>query len=143
LAEVCVDASLVIAWFLPEEFSDQAFALKDRWAGEDVELIAPVMLASEVPSALRQAVYRHRIVAGEGDEAFAAFLEMPIRILQPDNLLSRAWEIGKAVNAPRLYDAFYVALADIQDCELWTADRRLANLVQPTFPQVHWLGEAS
>lgn len=142
MVEVCVDASLVVAWFLPEEFSDEAFALKERWVGEAVELVAPVMLASEVPSTLRQAVYRGRILAGEGDEAFAAFLEMPIRIIQPENLLPRAWEIGKAVNAPRLYDAFYVALADIEDCELWTADRRLANVVQPRFPRVHWLGEA-
>ena len=142
MAEVCVDASLVIAWFLPEEFSDEAFALKERWDAEGVELVAPVMLASEVASTLRQAVYRGRILAGEGDEAFAAFLEMPIRIIQPENLLSHAWEIGKAVNAPRLYDAFYIGLADIQDCELWTADRRLVNLVQSQFPQVHWLGEA-
>ncbi len=143
MAEVCVDASLVIAWFLPEEFSDDAFALKERWDAEGVELVAPVMLASEVPSTLRQAVYRGRILAGEGDEAFAAFLEIPIRIIQPENLLSHAWEIGKAVNAPRLYDAFYIGLADIQDCELWTADRRLVNLVQSQFPQVHWLGEAA
>ena len=47
------------------------------------------------------------------------------------------------MNAPRLYDAFYVALADIEGCELWTADRRLTNLVQPRFPQVHWLGETA
>jgi predicted nucleic acid-binding protein len=143
LAEVCVDASLVVAWLLPEEFTDEAFALKGRWTGEGMALIAPVMLASEVPSTLRQAVYRGRISVGEGDEAFAAFLEMPIRISQPENLLSRAWEIGKAVNAPRLYDALYVALADIEGCELWTADRRLTNLVQTRFPQVHWLGETA
>ncbi len=143
MAEVCVDASLVIAWVLPEEFSNEAFALKERWAAEGVELVAPVILASEVPSALRQAVYRGRILAGEGDEAFESFLEMPIRIIQPENLLSRAWEVGKAVNAPRLYDAFYVGLADIEGCELWTADRRLVNLVQPKFSQVHWLGEAT
>lgn len=140
MAEVCVDASLVVAWLLPEEFSDEAFMLKERWAGEGVELVAPVMLASEVPSTLRQAVYGGRILAAEGDEAFAAFLDLPIRIIQPKNLLLRAWEIGKSVNAPRLYDAFYVALADIEGCELWTADRRLTNLVQPRFPQVHWLG---
>lgn len=143
MAGVCVDASLVVAWFLPEEFSDEAFALKERWVSEGVELVAPVMLASEVPSALRQAVYRGRVLPTEGDEAFATFLEMPIRTIQPESLLSRAWEIGKAVNAPRLYDVFYVALADIEGCELWTADRRLINLVRPRFPHVHWLGETS
>jgi predicted nucleic acid-binding protein len=141
VAEVCVDASLVVAWYLPEEFSDRAFELKERWAGEGKELVAPVMLASEVPSALRQAVYRGRIFPGEGDEAFETFLDSPIRIVQPENLLSRAWEIAKAVNAPRLYDAFYIALADIEGCELWTADRRLTNLVRSRFPHVHWLGE--
>ncbi|OGO45393.1 MAG: hypothetical protein A2W34_00760 [Chloroflexi bacterium RBG_16_64_32] len=143
MAQVCVDASLVVAWFLPEEFSDKAFALKERWVVEGVELVAPAMLASEVPSALRQAVYRGRILPDEGDEAFATFLEMPIRTIQPESLLSRAWEIGKAVNAPRLYDAFYIALADIEDCELWTADRRLINLVRARFPHVHWLGETA
>lgn len=142
MAEVCVDASLVVAWLLPEEFSGQAYALKDRWSDEGAELVAPAILASEVPSVLRQAVYRGRILTGEGDEAFATFLEMPIRIIQPENLLSRAWEIGKAVDAPRLYDAFYVGLADVQGCELWTADRRLTSLVQAKFPHVHWLGES-
>ncbi len=141
MAKVCVDASLVIAWLLPEELSDKAFALKARWDGQGVEFIAPALLASEVPSALRQAVHRRRIPIDEADEAFAAFLQMPISIIQPDDLLSRTWEIGKAVNAPRLYDAYYVGLSDIEDCELWTADRRLANLVQLRFPQVHWLGE--
>ena len=143
MAKVCVDASLVIAWLLPEELSDKAFALKTRWDAQGVVLVAPSLLASEVPSTLRQAVYRGRIPIGEAEEAFAAFLEMPIRVTQPENLLSRAWDIGKAVNAPRLYDAFYVGLADIEGCELWTADRRLANLVQPRFPYVRWLGEAA
>lgn len=141
MAAVCVDASLVLSWLLSEQFSDAAFALRERWAAKGVELVAPIMLASEVPSVLRQAVYRGRISASEGDEAFAAFLEMPVHIIQPENLLPRAWEIGKVVNAPRLYDAFYVALADIEGCDLWTADRRLANLVQSKFPQVRWLGE--
>ena len=142
MAKVCVDASLVIAWLLPEELTNKAFALRMRWDDERVELIAPSLLAFEVPSTLRQAVYRERISAGDAEEAFAAFLQMPIRITQPEDLVRRAWEIGKAVNAPRLYDAFYVGLADIEACELWTADRRLVNLVQSRFPQVRWLGEA-
>ena len=142
MASVCIDASLAISWFLPEDLSERAYTLREGWVGTGVELIAPPILAAEVPSTLRQAVYRGRINADEGDEAFAAFLDIPIRIIQPEGLLQRAWDIGKRANAPRLYDVFYVALAEIERCELWTADRRLVNLLGSRFPNVHWIGEA-
>ena len=143
MAAVCVDASLVMAWLLPEELSAQAFALRELWERQDAELVAPPMLEIEVPSALRQAAYRRRITMGEGDEALQAFLDMGIRIRQPTGLLSQAWNLGKAVNAPRLYDVYYLALAEMEGCELWTADRRFVNLVGSRSAPAKWLGNVS
>jgi predicted nucleic acid-binding protein len=136
-----VDASLVLLWLLPEELSGLATALRERWLAEGAELIAPYLLPVEVPSALRQAVYRGRITEDEGQEAFEVFLDMEIRIIQPDRLLARTWEIGRATNAPRLYDIFYVTLAEMQGCQLWTADKRLVNQLEIRYPWVRWVGE--
>jgi len=141
MVAVCVDASLVLAWLLPEQLSGAAFILKELWDEEGAELIAPPLVQMEVPSGLRQAVYRGRITLDEGDEALKAFLEMDIRIRQPDGLLGRAWELGKTVNAPRLYDLYYLALAEMERCELWTADRRLVNLAGSRSAAVKWIGD--
>jgi len=141
LPRTCVDASLVLLWLLPEELSLQADSLRERWLAEGTQLVAPPLLLAEVPSTLRQAIYRRRITPEEGKEAFTVFLDLELQILQPDGLLTRAWELGGDFNAPRLYDFFYVALAELIGCPLWTADRRLVSLVERRCPWVHWLGE--
>lgn len=138
---VCVDSSVIVAWLLPEELSAKAFALKERWDEQGTQLIAPPLLKMEVPSVLRQAVYRGRLTLEEGDEALQAFMEMAIRIQEPGGLISQAWSLAKAVNAPRLYDMFYLALAEMAGCELWTTDRRLVNLAAPRSALVRWVGD--
>ena len=106
---VCLDASLVLLWFLREPLSTRADALLQEWRTNGVEFIAPSLLMLEVPSVLRQAVHRGRVTTAEGDETLHAFLEMDIRIREPSDLLNRTWELGKTLNAPRLYDMYYLA----------------------------------
>ena len=43
-------------------------------------------------------------------------------------------------NRPAAYDAHYLALAEMMNCEFWTADRRLFNVVRDELPWVHRLG---
>ena len=138
---VCLDASLVLLWFLREPLSTRADALLQEWRTNDVEFIAPSLLMVEVPSVLRQAVHRGRVTTAEGDETLHAFLEIDIRIREPAGLLNRTWELGKTLNAPRLYDMYYLALAEIEACELWTADQRFVNLVAPHSSLVRLVGE--
>ena len=44
-------------------------------------------------------------------------------------------------NRPAAYDAHYLALAEMMNCEFWTADRRLFNVVKDELPWVRWLGK--
>lgn len=137
---VCLDASLVLLSFLRDPASLTADALFQSWQDADVELIGPRMLTLEVPSALRQAVHRGRLTPDEGEGALDAFLRMRIRVREPKDLVQRAWRLGKLLNAPRLYDMYYLALAEREACELWTADKRLANLATVHLPIVKWIG---
>ena len=91
---------------------------------------------------IRQAVHSKRITQDEGDEALQTFLDLTIEIIQPAPLVYEAWTIGKTLNAPRLYDMYYVALASLSRCEFWTADRKLANLARHRFPFVQWIGDS-
>jgi predicted nucleic acid-binding protein len=40
-----------------------------------------------------------------------------------------------------VYDATYLALAELRRCEFWTADERLLNRVKGTLSFVKWLGD--
>ncbi len=104
--------------------------------------MAPPMLSFEAPSVIRQSVHRKRISDKEGDEALQTFLDFNIEILQPTPLVYEAWSIGKALNAPRLYDMYYMALASLTGCEFWTADHRLFNLARARFGFVRWIGDS-
>jgi len=142
VAEICVDASLVLSWLFVEEHSDRAYAARDTWMRQADRLIAPPMLTFEAPSVIRQAVYNNRVTQEEGDETLQAFLDLTIDILQPAPLVYEAWSIARSLNAPRLYNMYYVALAGLTGCEFWTADRRLANLARSRFPFIRWIGDS-
>jgi len=71
---------------------------------------------------------------------FKAFHLLGVKLLYPDNLHERAWELAKRFNRPQAYDSHYLALAEILGLELWTADKRLYNTVESDLPRVKWLG---
>lgn len=138
---ICVDASLALKLVLEEEDSDKAHALWASWIADELEVIAPYHLAFEVTSVIRNHVYRREISAEAGRGAFDAIQAQGIRLIHPDTLLERAWELAGQFNRPTAYDACYLALAEIAGCEVWTADRRLYNAVRDTLEWVRWLGD--
>jgi predicted nucleic acid-binding protein len=131
----------VLLSLLREDLSAGADELFELWREDSVRMIAPRLLFAEVPSGLRYAIHRRRIAQSDGNVALQDFLAAGIEPREPHDLVNRAWEIGKVLKSPRLYDVFYIALAGMEECELWTADRRLANLAGPRYPFVRWVGD--
>ena len=138
---VCVDASLVVAWLLPEDLSEKALTLRRRLQASGESLIAPSFLLAEVPAVLRRNVFLRRIDAAQGDGAFELFKLFPIEIHNLEPLIDTAWELGKQLNAVRTYDMLYLALAQREDCDLWTVDRRFVRLVGNASALVRWVGD--
>ncbi len=54
----CVDASFVVKPLVPERNGKRAEYLWAGWLEQGVEILAPALLAFEVPSALRRKVQR-------------------------------------------------------------------------------------
>ena len=55
----------------------------------------------------------------------------------------RAWYWADRLNHSKTYDVQYIALAELERADLWTADRRLANGArQAGVDWVHWIGES-
>ncbi len=137
---VCLDASFVIACLIPEEMSPTALSLWERWLQERTRAVAPPLLRYEVISGLRRAVHLGRISEEEGERALDIFFNYDIALAEPEGLLRGAWTLGKQLGFARLYDAFYLALGALLDCEVWTVDRRLYDRARPHFPFLRWVG---
>jgi len=138
---VCVDANLTLKLVLQESDSDLTLSLWEAWGRQQVMVIAPYLWAYEVTSVIRNQIHRGRLSLELGFEAFTAIHQLPVQLLQPDELHQRAWELAHRFDRPAAYDAHYLALAEMTGCPFWTADQRLFNVVGNELDWVFWLGD--
>jgi len=128
--EICVDANLVVAWYSPEPDREQPVALLDECFRLDVRTIAPDCIFSEVGSAIRRKVYRGLLEPDEGWVALSLIDTAALDCVPTRELYADAWRIAQTYNLATLYDAYYMALAELRGCDFWTADKRFINSVR-------------
>ena len=126
---LCVDASLVVRFALRQDAIVEQ--LWNSWSSQKFRLVAPTLLFYEVTNGL----YRQQ-KAGLLSPAFVraaldVALAFPVELVGDAALHQRARELAARYNLSAAYDAHYLALADRLDIELWTADARLVNTLQP------------
>lgn len=140
--EVCVDASLAVKVVLKEADSDKADALFDEWVRAEVRLIAPTFFEVETNSILRQkVVVRKELTPEQAEAVFAALQSLPIQQLFVPGQRQRAWEVAAQFGFAAVYDATYLALAELRGVEFWTADEKLFDQVKDRLTCVKWLGD--
>lgn len=62
--------------------------------------------------------------------AIEAVLDLDVEFVRPDKALALQANKWRAkLNRGAAYDSFYVALAERLQCDLWTADKKLVNVV--------------
>ncbi len=138
---VVVDASLAIKWVLKELYSDEALSLASEWAAAATRPLAPCLLLVEATDVLHRRVLKGDITSAQARQLLAGLLDMGIEIRESPQIHLRALELAQELQMPAVYDTHYLALADIMECELWTADERFFNSVKEHQPRVSWIGE--
>jgi len=120
-----LDASVVLAWLLPDERSDDATRLIERAVAERPR--APSLLMLEVGNALLQAERRGRIRRATRLDLLDAFTTLPIALepLGAESMLRAGELAGK--HRLTLYDAIYLELALSRDCALASFDEALVK----------------
>jgi predicted nucleic acid-binding protein len=140
-SQVCIDASLVLKLVLVEKDSPKVQHLWHTWIDAGVEIVAPPLLAFEGTSVIRNKMHRGLVPPEEAELMFKAFHLLGVRLLYPDDLHQKAWELAKRFNRPQAYDSHYLALAEILGLEFWTSDEHLYNIVASDLLWVKWLGD--
>lgn len=91
-------------------------------------LHAPHLVDIEIVDTIRKLVMHDHVDAVDAERALAAWQRFGVRRYPTIRMIDRIWELRHNVSA---YDAAYVALAEALQCNLLTADRRLANASGP------------
>jgi predicted nucleic acid-binding protein len=113
--EVCVDASVAVKVVVTEPDSDKADALFSEWANEGTQLIAPAFFEVETDSILRQKVaLRKELTPEQAEAVFATLQTLPIHQMAVLGQRQRAWEIATTYGFATVYDATYLALAEVR-----------------------------
>jgi predicted nucleic acid-binding protein len=123
-----LDASVVLAWLLPDEQSELAEKLIRRVA--DDRAFAPSLLLLEVGNALLQAQRRARVPAATRQALLDAFTRLPLSLepISGDSML-RAGTCAEE-HGLSLYDGCYLELAAARGYPLATLDRGLIRAAQ-------------
>ena len=138
---VVIDASLALKWVLQEVHTEDAVALRDHWLEHMELVIAPPIFRSEVTNALHQRVRRRQLSRQDAVDMLESLVSA-VATGEPPSLYSRALTLAGELELASAYDALYLALADSEECEMWTADQRLVHSAQPRFPMLRWLEES-
>jgi predicted nucleic acid-binding protein len=117
---IVIDAS-VLANDLADDDADGRLARSELRAAD--ELTAPDLIDVETASVLRKRWLRGTLTDDRLDAAVKHLLQMPFERVPTRRLVTRAIELRDNVSA---YDGCSIALAESLQCDLLTADRRLA-----------------
>ena len=128
---VCVDVSILIKLVVEETDSVLVDRLWESWILNSVQVIAPSLSRYEITAVLREKVHRGQLSEALAGSALSAALNVEgIEFVESVDLHLRAWELACRLDLPSTSDAHYLALAELRNCELWTADRRLYDSVR-------------
>ena len=121
---VVCDASAMVA-LLVDSGTDGLWATRELLGAE---LSAPTLMPFECANIIRRLEMAGKIGADQAAQAHGDLLDLEIELWPYEPSAPRAWELRRNVS---IYDASYVAVAEILDAPLITLDRRLARAPGP------------
>jgi len=131
---ICLDSSVLVKLLTWEDGSDAAAELMENIAANELYVVLPSFAWAEIGSVLRQKALRKEITVEEAEESWRIFRRLRnITYMNDEEMIDAAWRISTEEKLSTLYDASYLAAAEITAketksiCEFWTADKRLVN----------------
>jgi predicted nucleic acid-binding protein len=120
MSHYVLDASVAVAWYLTESFSEGARRWQTKLLRNEVALSVPGLHYWEFGNVLRTYVRRGELDVDLAVEIFELHLAAPLDVSEPDRrqTLACALDYGASV-----YDAVYIALCLSLDAPLVTAEK--------------------
>ena len=138
-----VDASVALKWqFKDEQETEAAIHLLTDFVHGEIELLSPTLFAYGIVNAVNIVVSRERIPEEEGMGAIRDILSIGVKLVDFNVLFERAFGLSRT-HSRSVYDCSYLALAEKEDCPLYTADKRFFNALNDKIKRIKWIGDYS
>lgn len=142
MPERCVDASIAIKWVIKgERWRKKARRFLQDSLASGITLIAPPLFEYETESVLQGLLQSGLLTVQDADIALARLRLIGVQITTHPNMVDRARAIARRFGQPSIYDALYAALAELHNCEFWTADKLFYDAVKTALPFVKHLAD--
>lgn len=140
---VVVDANIAIKLVVAEDDSHIAQALFEKWKVQRKVMLAPALFIYEITNILLKKARQNKITIEEAKSFSSLILDAGIEIYWPLDpaVPINALNLAHAHRLPAIYDAHYLALAERENCEFWTADERLYNSVKDQLFRVRFMAD--
>ena len=126
-----IDTSALAKFVITEEYTDLVRRIVSLHEASEIQLIAPDFLHIECANVL----WKNALRSGDPIEDVITALNnlrgINIRIVPQEDLLEDALRLALGMNIT-VYDALYCALAQRENAEIITEDRRLRNALDDT-----------
>ena len=125
---IVLDANLIASLVLPLPYSEAATAQMLSWKHQQVTFVAPALWSYEVSTVLRKALVAGHLPADQLEFALAQIWRINVQDVPATlELQNRAFVWAERLGQSKTYDSAYMAVAEMLQSELWTADHRLAQ----------------
>lgn len=136
-----IDASVALKWqFEEEEASGSATALLQDFVDGRIELITMTLFPYEILSAINVAVSRKRITESVGKKALHYLTGLSIEEFFFNDLIEMTFRMARE-NRLSTYDCAYMALAEREECDFYTGDKKLYHATRTHLSWVKWIGD--
>ncbi len=122
-----VDASIACKWFVEEEGSAEA----EKLLASGDTLLAPDLIVPEVCSAIWKKLRARQLTSVQATAAMEGLPGFFDDLIPSHRLGARSLAIAETLDHP-VYDCFYLALAELNDVRVVTADARLLGRLAGT-----------
>jgi predicted nucleic acid-binding protein len=140
---ICIDASVVAKLLFREDDSAKAFDLVEACSQANQPIVAPNLLPFEITNAVRQRMRREGLVLDQARRLLAQFHAVAISFEVTTSIHDLALQFAERLGLAAAYDAHYLAVAQQNSCNLWTADDKLLRSLRGRLPFVRSLAEYS
>ena len=139
MANLIVDSSVAVKWFVPEPYSTEARRILDGYQAGTLSFLAPDLINAEFGNIIWKKHLYQGLESADAQVVIDEFRKITFTLTSTGNLLEEAYRLA-VTHQRSVYDMLYVALSIRESCRLVTADERLINAVGSLFPNVVWVG---
>lgn len=130
--QIIVDSSICAKWFFSDEYSENAFKIREDFRSRVIRISIPLLFYYEINNLLKTGAKAFRIDPKEAKGLFKSFLDLSFTAYSSKELHEEALDIAIKYDISS-YDASYIALAVDLKKPFFTADKKLLLKVKSKF----------